>query len=254
MSVSYDNIAIIILAAGEGKRMKSAMAKVLHAVAGRTMISHVVDTAVEVAGRNVVVVVGHQAEKVKETVSKHADALFAYQSDQRGTGHAVQCALPFLLEECRAAVILCGDVPLITTATIRRLIDKHLQHGNDVTLLAVTVENPFGYGRVIRSETGNVEAIVEEADATADEKQIDLINSGVYCVNKNFLERSLPQIKSANAQRELYLTDIIKIGRLSGKQIGLLTLEDSAEVMGINTIEDLQRVEAVLKARNWKMS
>lgn len=250
----YDDIAVIILAAGKGKRMKSAMAKVLHAVAGRPMILHVIDTAVAVAGSNIVVVVGHQSEKVKETVCAHVKAVFSYQSEQCGTGHATQCALPYLPESPGTTVILCGDVPLITAATIRRLIEEHRQNGNDATLLAVSVENPFGYGRVIRNENGSVEAIVEETDATDDERQINLINSGIYCVNRGFLERALSQLKSANAQQELYLTDIIRIGRLSGKQIGLVVLQDSMEVMGINTIEDLQRVEALMKRRNLKMS
>ncbi len=254
MPVTDDNIAVIILAAGKGKRMRSAMAKVLHAVAGRPMILYVMDTAADVAGSNIVVVVGHQAEKVKETVSAHGKAFFAYQAEQCGTGHAAQCALPFLPESCRAAVILCGDVPLITATTIGRLIEKHIQNDNDVTLLAVTVENPFGYGRVIQNEIGKVQAIVEEPDANADEKQIDLINSGVYCVNRDFLELALSRVNSTNAQQEMYLTDIIKIGRLSGKKIGMLILEDSSEVMGINTGEDLQRVEAAIKARNLKMS
>lgn len=253
MDPNHQAVAVIILAAGKGKRMKSDRAKVLHMVAGRPMILHVIDTAVEVAGENIVVVIGNHAETVKETVASRAQVLFAFQSEQLGTGHAVQCALPFLPEACRVAVILCGDVPLITSATIRRLIRQHVQHGNEITLLAVTLDHPCGYGRVIRNSSGNVEAIVEESDATADEKRIDLINSGIYCVNKDFLETALSQVESRNAQQEIYLTDIIKIARTAGRKIGLLLLKEPSEVIGINTIEDLQKAEAVI-GRDLKIS
>jgi UDP-N-acetylglucosamine diphosphorylase/glucosamine-1-phosphate N-acetyltransferase len=255
LSNDNDNVAIIILAAGKGTRMKSSKAKVLHTVAGRPMILHVIDTAVDVAGKNVVVVIGNQAEAVRETVESRAQVLFAFQSEQLGTGHAVQCALPFIPESISAAIILCGDVPLIATATIRRLISQHFQNGNEITLLAVTLDNPYGYGRVIRDAHGNVDAIVEESDATAAEKAIDLINSGIYCVNRSFLETALLQVESRNAQQEIYLTDIIGIARRSGKKIGLMNLNDyeSSEVIGINTMEDLRRVETVM-GRSRKIS
>lgn len=243
MDMKDDQVCIIILAAGKGKRMKSDTAKVLHTVAGRPMILHVIDTAVEVAGENIVVVVGNQAEKVREVVASRADVLFAFQSEQLGTGHAVQCALPLLPEVCDAAVILCGDVPRITPVTIRRLIMEHFRHENDITLLAVTVDNPFGYGRVIRNPAGNVEAIVEESDATDEQRRIDLINSGIYCVNIDLLGVALSRVESANAQQEVYLTDIIKIARLAEKKIGLLTLTDPSEAMGINTLKDLRQIE-----------
>lgn len=257
MDVSNDNdkVAVIILAAGKGKRMKSSKAKVLHAVAGLPMILYVIDTAVDVAGKNVVVVIGNQAEAVRETVASRAQVFFAFQSEQLGTGHAVQCALPFIPEGCSAAIILCGDVPLIAAATIRRLISQHFQNSNEITLLAVTLDNPYGYGRVIRDASGNVESIIEESDATDAEKAIDLINSGIYCVNRSFLETALHQVESRNAQQEIYLTDIIGIARRSDKKIGLMNLKEyeSSEVIGINTMEDLRRVEAVM-GRGLKIS
>lgn len=252
--MTYDNIAIIILAAGKGKRMKSDTAKVLHPVGGRPMILHVLDTAMDVAGTNVVVVVGHQADKVKQTIAPLARITFSHQVEQLGTGHAALCAMPFLPPSCKAAVILCGDVPLITADTIRALIGEHFYHGNTITLLAVTVKNPCGYGRVIRSADGDVEAIVEETDATEEERRINLINSGIYCVNKDFLVTALSRIESANAQQEIYLTDIVKIGRIFGKKVGMRTLEDPSEAMGVNNLDDLRRVEAVMRARNLKIT
>lgn len=248
MDVKHEGVAVIILAAGKGKRMKSPMAKVLHAVAGLPMILHVVDTAVDVAGGNIVVVVGNQAETVMETVSARADVLFAIQLEQLGTGHAVQCALPVVPAACSVVVILCGDVPLIKPGTIRRLIHEHFRNENEVTLLAVLVDDPFGYGRVICNSSGNVDAIVEESDATADQKRIDLINSGIYCVNRRFLEIALSGIRACNAQQEIYLTDIVAIARTAGQKIGLLTLADPSEVIGINTIQDLQQAEAMMGA------
>jgi bifunctional N-acetylglucosamine-1-phosphate-uridyltransferase/glucosamine-1-phosphate-acetyltransferase GlmU-like protein len=174
--------------------------------------------------------------------------LFALQPEQLGTGHAVQCALPVVPVVCRVVVILCGDVPLIKPSTIRRLIREHFLKENEVTLLAVTVDDPFGYGRVICNPSGDVEAIIEESDATADEKRIDLINSGIYCVNRRFLEIALSGIESFNAQQEIYLTDIIAIARNAGRKIGLLTIDDPSEVIGINTIQDLQQAEAMMGA------
>lgn len=249
MDLSNDNdrVAVIILAAGKGKRMKSAKAKVLHEVAGRPMILHIIETAAEVAGKNIVVVIGNQAEIVRETVASRAQVLFAFQSEQLGTGHAVRCALPYLPEFSSAAVILCGDVPLITAVSIRQLITQHFQNGNEITVLAVTLDNPYGYGRVVCDESGNVNAIIEEVDATAAEKAINLINSGIYCVNKSFLETVLHRIDSRNAQQEIYLTDIVGIAHRSGKKIGLMTLHESSEVMGINSMEDLRRVQAVME-------
>jgi UDP-N-acetylglucosamine diphosphorylase/glucosamine-1-phosphate N-acetyltransferase len=240
-------IGIIILAAGKGTRMKSDIAKVLHKVSGRPMIEYIVETAVQVAGENVVVVIGNQAEHVSDVVSSAAaDVKFAIQNEQKGTGHAVKCAIPVLPKTCTEVVILCGDVPLIKTSTIDQFIEYHIENKNDVSLFAVRTDNPFGYGRVLLSKSGNIEQIVEEADATDLQKQINIINSGIYCVKKDFLEFSVSQLQTNNAQQEAYLTDIIEIAIKSGKKAGFIIGQNPNEILGINTQADLRRVESLI--------
>ncbi len=245
MAALPESVMIIILAAGKGTRMKSDRAKVLHQIFGRPMICYVVDTAVQVAGSGVVVVIGTQAEQVRELVLKTADVRFAVQSEQKGTGHAVGCALPLLPETCRDVVILSGDVPLIRPQTVARLGRTHLESGNTVTMMGLRLETPYGYGRIILNQKGLVERVVEESDASDAEKRIQIVNSGVYCIKKDFLKRFLPRIQADNAQKEFYLTDIIGIARQNDQQIGLMICDDERELMGINTLEDLRRIEAL---------
>ncbi len=248
MKENEKNIAIIILAAGLGTRMKSNKAKVLHTLKGRPMINYVVDTAASVAGEDVIVVTGHQSEKVRETVSlESVETCFAYQDKQLGTGHAVLCALPTLRDFIEEVVILCGDVPLLTSGTVTRLIRKHREQKNDVTVLGVEIEKPEGYGRMITDQDGNLLRIVEEADASSEEKRVRVINSGIYCVQRDFLEASLNQLKPDNVQNELYLTDIIGIGHKRKKKVGLYIGSNSNEVIGINSIQDLNEVENLMQ-------
>lgn len=241
-----NTVEIIILAAGKGTRMKSDKAKVLHPIAGLPMINHVVDTAVQVTGTGIVIVIGHQADKVKSAASGEANVRFALQKEQMGTGHAVQCALPELSSGCAHVVILSGDVPLIKPSTIINLIESHIDQGNDITVLGVCLENPFGYGRIIKNPSGGVEKIVEESDADEHEKKVNIVNSGIYCVKRNFLELSLSKVKSDNMQNEIYLTDIVGIANSSHKNIGLKMCTDPIEVMGVNTLQDLMNVETML--------
>ena len=241
-----DNVAVVILAAGQGTRMKSNKAKVLHEIAGRPMILYVVEAARKIAGDNVIVVIGHQAQKVRDVISESARVHFAYQKEQLGTGHAVQCAVPGLPEGCDEVVILCGDVPLIRVETITDLVEDHISAARDVSLLAVELENPYGYGRVLADDQRQVFEIIEESDATAAQKQIKLINAGIYCIRKTFLLQALPRLRSNNAQNELYLTDIVGIGRSENKKIGVVIGSDASEVIGVNTIQELQRVETIL--------
>jgi len=244
-----NNVAVVILAAGMGTRMKSDKAKVVHEVQGRPMILYVVETAREVAGDNIVVVVGNQAERVRDTLSHTAALQYAYQERQLGTGHAVLCALPFIPAHCEHVVILCGDVPLILPETIKCLVAEHLDHRRDISLLAVELENPAGYGRIMLDKNQQVIGIKEEADATEEQKRIKLINSGIYCVQKQFLSDSLPKIRSNNAQKEIYLTDIIAIGNETQQNMGLMVGYDRKEILGINTCEDLAVVDAIMLER-----
>ena len=244
------DIGIVILAAGLGTRMKSDKAKVLHEICNRPMIQYVVDTAKAVAESNVIVVVGHQADLVRQSAAQCGDFHYATQHKQLGTGHAVMCALPHIPEGVQDVVILCGDVPLIRAETIEHLIYDHLRHRRHVTLLAVKMADPSGYGRVIFNESGKLTGIVEQADADEAQKKIQIVNSGIYVVNQTFLTYALPQIRDDNKQKEIYLTDIIAIGRRLNKEMGAIISDDSEEILGVNSVSDLQHVENIIK--NWK--
>ena len=243
------NIAVIILAAGLGTRMRSNKAKVLHEVCGKPMVSYVVETARKVAGDNLVLVVGNQADKVRETVSKLGSFSFAYQEAQLGTGHAVLCALPHIPDRCQQVVILCGDVPLVKADTVKALIKSHAAENRDISILAVELDDPTRYGRILLDDKRRVQAIVEESDATPEQKRIRLINTGIFCVKKDFLLQAVPQIKSDNAQGEIYFTDIVEIAYAEKKHIGVTVGDNHLEVTGINTIQELKSVEGVIKSQ-----
>ena len=243
------NIAVVILAAGLGTRMKSYKAKVLHEVAGRPMILYVVEAARKVAGDDIIVVVGHQAQKVREIISETAKLHFAYQAQQLGTAHAVRCALPLIPVHCDEVVILYGDVPLIFSETISGLVEDHLACYRDISLLAVELENPYGYGRVLLDDNEQVSGVVEEKDATAEERKIRLINTGIYCINKQFLQDALPKIQSNNVQKELYLTDIMAIGYKENKKTGVMVAADYRQILGVNSCQDLEAVDNIMKKR-----
>lgn len=249
MQLRRENIAIVILAAGLGTRMKSQKAKVLHEVCGRPMILYVVETAAKVAGDHVILVVGHQAERVREVVTECARVRYTLQEQQLGTGHAVASALPDVPVECRQVVILCGDVPLVTESTIGNLITDHLNHRRDITVLATEVEDPDGYGRIVIDTDGRVVAIVEEADASEEQRKIRIVNTGIYCVDKPFLTRALKKIDRNNAQGELYLTDIVAICHLDNGTVGAMVAENAQEFRGINSRDDLAAVEELMRCR-----
>jgi UDP-N-acetylglucosamine diphosphorylase/glucosamine-1-phosphate N-acetyltransferase len=244
-----ERCSIVILAAGLGTRMKSDKAKVLHEIMGKPMILYSVEMARQIVGNNIIVVVGHQADRVQDVVSKEADVFFARQEIQMGTGHAVLCALPLIPDQAESIIILCGDVPLLTADTLHRLITDHYQFNRDLTLLVVDVERPTGYGRIIFDDDHNLLKIVEEADATDEEKKIKTINTGIYCVKKPFLVNALHKLNSNNAQGELYLTDIIGIGYLEKKSLGVVVSVNPEETIGVNSRDDLSHVEHIVKQR-----
>lgn len=249
MNTFCENTAVIILAAGKGTRMKSDKAKVLHELHGRSMISFVVETAQKVSGDHVIVVVGHQREQVESEVLKTANTRFCFQAEQKGTGHAVMCALPEIPEHVSSVIILCGDVPLIKPETIYNLIRGHEKEGASVTVLAVNVDNPTGYGRIILGPDGLVTKIVEQADANEVEKNITLINAGIYCIDTDFLKDALHRIRADNAQGELYLTDIIEIAHKDHKKIGMSICPSSMEVIGVNTCDDLIKAHTFISCK-----
>ena len=243
------DIIFIILAAGKGTRMKSDKAKVLHNLGGMPMIRYVVATALAVADQ-VLVVIGHQAEAVRRALSDHPSVRFALQKEQLGTGHAVMSAIPLLAESARDAVILCGDTPLIKAQTIHALIKEHRAQGADLTIATTRLEYPFGYGRIISDDQGGVLGIVEESDASALEKKITTVNTGTYCVKIDFLKKFLPDLSDDNAQGEFYLTDVVGHAHRKGMAAATLEIDDTFEVLGINTVEELAHAERLVSEIN----
>ncbi len=245
-------IAIIILAAGLGTRMKSDRAKVLHEINGIPMIRYVVETAKTLMVEETIVVIGHQADQVQAAVVDYTGLKFADQDQQLGTGHAVKCALPEVSAQIEHIVVLCGDVPLLKAETVTHLLNEHLNAGRDVTVVAVEAVDPTGYGRIVMGADQVVRGIVEEADASEAEKKIRMVNAGIYCVNRLFLQQALEKLETNNAQGEFYLTDIVAMAHKENRSVGFITAEDSDEVAGINTLTELQSAEMVLHNRQHK--
>jgi UDP-N-acetylglucosamine pyrophosphorylase len=250
---SFDKISFVVLAAGLGTRMKSEKAKVLHELNGKPMILYIIETSKNIVGKNIIVVVGYQAGKVMKTISEKHEVCFAKQDKQLGTGHAVLMAVPMIEKHIENIVILCGDVPLVDTETLKKLIQDHLSASCDMTILAVQITEPKGYGRIVIDEKNRVTRIVEETDADENEKKINIINSGIYCIRKEFLFDAITKIKPANVQGEFYFTDIVNIGYQERKKIQAVTLgDDPFEFMGINSCEDLGKAEKIVFTRMHK--
>ena len=245
--MNYSDVGIIILAAGKGTRMKSDMPKVLHKVAGKSMIMHVINTAKKITADNIHVVVGHKSQDVKDEISKHYKVNYAQQKQLIGTGDAVKSATPGISDVLKNILVLCGDVPLIQEKTIKNLIDIHKQNCAKVSVLAVDLDDPTGYGRIVLDDQNSMLCIREEADANADEKKIKKINTGIYCFEKQFLVSALDEIKPDNNQAEYYLTDVIEIAKKKHEKIMVVTMNDYRQVLGVNTIEGLSRIENLIE-------
>jgi bifunctional UDP-N-acetylglucosamine pyrophosphorylase/glucosamine-1-phosphate N-acetyltransferase len=240
--------ATVILAAGLGKRMKSKRAKVLHLIAGRPMILYSIETARRLPSDKIIVVVAHQAEVVKEVLGDRPVEI-VHQGRPLGTGHAVLQTQSSLADFKGPVLILNADVPLITVETLQSMLKIHRDQGADLILLTATLSNPEGYGRVIRDSGGDVIAIVEEADATPAQRSVREINTGFYLVNAPFLFEVLKGLKSDNAQKEYYLTDIVGAAVRQGRRLGTISARDPDEVMGINSRADLARAEKMIARR-----
>jgi bifunctional UDP-N-acetylglucosamine pyrophosphorylase/glucosamine-1-phosphate N-acetyltransferase len=242
-----ESIITIVLAAGKGTRMKSDLVKVLHPLLGVPMLSYPVELSLnDLKAEKTILVVGHQADKIKEKF-KDPRIHFVIQEEQLGTGHAVLQALPFLQSFNGTVLILCGDVPLVKMETLRSFIDTFWRNESNLSVLTAVVENPSGYGRIIRGPTGWLERIVEEKDGSEDEKLIREINTGIFCIKAPFLIDGLKEIGQENAQGEYYLTDLVEIGRKRGVRCSAHMVSDPIEVMGINTRIDLATAEEVLR-------
>jgi bifunctional UDP-N-acetylglucosamine pyrophosphorylase/glucosamine-1-phosphate N-acetyltransferase len=227
--------------------MKSGLAKALHPLAGRPMIQHVLSTAAEIDPEKIILVLGHQADRVRKACEEYKTE-FVLQAEQLGTGHAVRQARDAIAAAAGPVMILCADTPLLTSGTLTALIELHAKSRAAVTLITATVENPFGYGRAVRGKSG-VMRVVEEKDATAPQKKIREVNAGIYCFEKKFLLSSLDRLGKNNAQGEYYLPDTIELARKKRLVVSALLCGDPDEVMGVNSRYDLSRAEKIIGAR-----
>jgi bifunctional UDP-N-acetylglucosamine pyrophosphorylase/glucosamine-1-phosphate N-acetyltransferase len=241
-----ENIVTVILAAGKGTRMKSDLVKVLHPLLGVPMLSYPIELSLNgIRSEKTIVVVGYQADQIKERF-KNPQIHFVLQKEQLGTGHAVLQTMPFLQTFHGTVLILCGDVPLVRTETLHSFIETFEENEVILSVLTAVVKDPFGYGRIIRSVKGWLEKIVEEKDASEEERMIREINTGIYCVKAPFLIEGLREIGKENAQGEYYLTDLVEIARKNGLRCSAHIVPDPIEVMGINTRVDLAMANEVL--------
>jgi bifunctional UDP-N-acetylglucosamine pyrophosphorylase/glucosamine-1-phosphate N-acetyltransferase len=246
--MSNHDLAVIVLAAGKGTRLKSSLAKVLHKAGGRTLVEHIVRTCEPLKGRETVVVVGHQAEQVAAVVEP-LGAVTVLQQPQNGTGHAIQVAKR-ALGRAKFALVLPGDAPLVRAETLKALIATHRSGNAAATILSAVVADPSGYGRIVRKSETAVSAIVEESQLTDEQREINEINSAIYCFSLENLWPALSQVKPNNKHRELYLTDAIAVMSAKGETVLAQIAGDSREVLGCNTRADLAEVDRIF--REWK--
>jgi bifunctional UDP-N-acetylglucosamine pyrophosphorylase/glucosamine-1-phosphate N-acetyltransferase len=244
-----NDLHVVILAAGKGTRMKSALPKVLHPLAGRTLIEHVLKTAEGLRAVDTVVVVGHGADDVKGALGAHPELDFVVQSPQLGTGHALQQAEPVLKDKRGTVLLLYADVPLLRTETLQRLIEQHRAERAAATVLTAELEDPYGYGRIVRDDAGRISRIVEERDASGEERGIREVNSGIYTFELSGLFDSLGRLATDNAQGEYYLTDLVAMYRHRGLTVGTLMIDDPTELRGVNSRVDLAELTQILRAR-----
>lgn len=241
-------LTTLILAAGKGTRMKSDLPKVLHPLLGRHMVDWVIDVAQEINSKEIILIIGHKKELVEEKLA-HRGVSFAVQEPQLGTAHAVSQCDKQLKDFDGDVLVLSGDVPMIEAETLRSLRQHHAETQASATLLTTNTKNPHGYGRIIRDNDGNVIRIVEEKDADEETKKIQEVNCGIYLFKSRNLFKELPYVRNDNNQLEYYLPDVIKL-MVKGKQrVSALITDDMSESHGVNTIEQLKEVEALMKKR-----
>ena len=239
--------AAIILAAGAGTRMKSDKPKVAHEMLGKPLVNWVLDAAEEAGVDRVVTVVGHKREQVEPLVAGRSETVV--QLAQRGTADAVASCREALADFEGSLLVLSGDCPLITAATMRSLIEERERNGAAVVVLTMRPDNPFGYGRIIRDAQGRVERIVEQKDATPEEAEVRECNSGFYCFDAKALFDALEKVGSDNAQGVFYLTDVLEISRNAGRAVLALPATDDAECLGVNTPEQLAALAELAQKR-----
>ncbi|GLC90392.1 bifunctional UDP-N-acetylglucosamine diphosphorylase/glucosamine-1-phosphate N-acetyltransferase GlmU [Lysinibacillus piscis] len=241
------NIFAVILAAGQGTRMKSKLYKVLHTVCGKPMVQHVVDHIQELGVQRIVTIVGHGAEKVQQQLGTKSE--YVLQQEQLGTAHAVQQAQPILENEEGITLVVCGDTPLIRPETMQALLKHHQEKGAKATILTAIADNPTGYGRILRGHNGQVEQIVEQKDASPEQQVVKEINTGTYCFDNKALFEALKLVKNDNAQGEYYLPDVIEILQKQEAVVEAYVTEDFEETLGINDRVALSQAETIMRAR-----
>lgn len=242
-------IKSVILAAGKGTRMKSNTPKVLHKIFEKPLLGYVLDNVKNIVNESFVIV-GHHAEEVTEFVEKNYKyAKTILQSPQLGTGHAVSMACPYLENFDGEVIILCGDTPLITENTLRKFVEYHNSKNSDITVMSTIFENPTNYGRIIREADNSLKCIVEEKDATAEQKTVKEVNAGIYCLNWGKIKNAFSQLNSNNAQGEYYLTDIIAWGKKNNLNVNAYILENSDEIYGINSRSNLAEATKIMNER-----
>ena len=237
----------VILAAGKGTRMKSALPKVLHKAGGKAMVKQVLDAAKAAGAKRQVVVVGFGGEAVREAMAGEAE--FVTQEEQLGTGHAVRMTEPLLGEEKGTIMVLCGDTPLLTGELLKKLYEEHVKAGAKATVLTAIMPDATGYGRIIRKADGSVEKIVEHKDATEAERAVKEVNSGIYCFDAQALFASLKQVNNDNAQGEYYLPDVLEILQKQGEKIWAVAADNYEETLGVNSRSQLAHAEHILRMR-----
>jgi bifunctional UDP-N-acetylglucosamine pyrophosphorylase/glucosamine-1-phosphate N-acetyltransferase len=246
--MATSDFVVVILAAGKGTRLKSTIAKVLHRAGGRSLIEHVARICQPLKAREIIVVVGHQSDDVTAEVAQ-LGVKTVLQQPQRGTGHAILVARRAIPSRAKFAILLPGDAPLIRTETLAALARSHKETGAAATILSAEVENPSGYGRIVRSDDGSVNAIVEDSALNDEQRAISEINSSIYCFSLEKLWPCLASLKPQNVHKEIYLTDAIAVLRQKGENVQAVLARDSDEVLGCNTRADLAAVDAVFRRR-----
>ncbi|MBK6454299.1 MAG: bifunctional UDP-N-acetylglucosamine diphosphorylase/glucosamine-1-phosphate N-acetyltransferase GlmU [Proteobacteria bacterium] len=239
-------MSVVILAAGQGKRMKSDLPKVLQPVAGRPLLQHVIDSARELSASDIHVVYGHGGERVRETLAAE-NVTWALQAEQLGTGHAVQQAMPAVPDD-HLVLILFGDVPLVQAATMQRLVDA-ATNGEALGVLSVRMKDPTGYGRIVRDRAGRVARIVEHKDANQKERAIDEVNTGLMAASAKRMREWLAQLRNDNAQGEYYLTDVVVLAAKAGLKVNVIPADSEDEVLGVNDKVQLAEVESIYRKR-----
>ena len=243
------DIKSVILAAGKGTRMKSETPKVLHEIFGKTLVGYVLDNVKNITSENFVIV-GHHADEVEKFVkNNYENAKTVLQTPQLGTGHAVSMVCPMLNNYKGLVLILCGDTPLITDETLQKFIEFHKNRKSDLTVMSTIFENPTNYGRIIREADNTLKCIVEEKDATAEQKAVKEVNAGIYCIDWAKVQPAFSQLTSNNAQGEYYLTDIIEWGKKSSLSVNAYIMENNEEIFGINSRLHLAEATKIMQKR-----